>query len=41
MPRESKKRKAERAAAILDELEKHFPDATTALEHSTPFVLPA
>lgn len=39
MPRESKKHKAERAAAILDELKKHFPDATTALEHRTPWEL--
>jgi len=39
MPRESKKRKAERAAAILDELEKHFPNPATALEHSSPWEL--
>jgi len=39
MARESKKRQIERAAAILDELEQHFPDATTALEHSTPWEL--
>jgi endonuclease-3 len=39
MPRESKKARRERAGRIFQELEREYPDATTALSHTTPFEL--
>ncbi len=39
MPRESKKAKRERAAAIFQLLEKEHPTARTALDHRDPFEL--
>jgi len=39
MPRESKKARRERAAAVYDLLEREYPDARTALEHGNPFEL--
>jgi endonuclease-3 len=39
VPRESKRARRERGAAIFDLLEKEYPEAETALAHSTPFEL--
>jgi endonuclease-3 len=39
VPRESKKARRERAAAIFDLLEKEYPEAETALSHTSPFEL--
>lgn len=39
MLRESKASKVARAAAVLDELHRVYPDARTELEHSNPFEL--
>ncbi len=39
MPRESKKKKEERAKAVFDLLESEYPEAKTALDHSNPFEL--
>ncbi len=39
MPRESMKRKRERAAHILDELRALYPEAKTELSHRSPFEL--
>ncbi len=39
MPRESKKRKSQRAVEINDRLAKEYPQATCSLEHRDPFEL--
>ena len=39
MPRESKKARRERAGLIFHALEREYPEATTALSHTTPFEL--
>jgi len=39
MPRESKKKKEERANAVFDLLESEYPEAKTALDHANPFEL--
>jgi endonuclease-3 len=39
MPPESKAAKKQRALAVLTELQRLYPDATTELEHSSPFEL--
>jgi endonuclease-3 len=39
MPRESKKARRERAAAVFELLSREHPDATTALRHANPFEL--
>ncbi len=39
MPRESRKARRERAAAVFELLEKEYPEARTALEHTGPFEL--
>jgi endonuclease-3 len=39
MARESTKAKRERAAAVFESLEREYPEATTALDHRTPFEL--
>ena len=39
MPRESLKRKRERAQAVLEQLRQDFPEAKTELSHKSPFEL--